>query len=95
MLTEPSLSETVLNWLTSIYYLGTIATIIVAAFWAFAKTKIFRELKPSLDLELQVEDRKIADGKTYILVLLRMTNTSKVLGCVDISFQPDKGADKV
>ena len=75
---EPDLSEILLNWFSVVYYLLASLAIGSAAFWAFFKTKIFRDFKPSLNLELQIEDRKIADGKTYLLVLLRMTNTSRV-----------------
>ena len=39
---------------------------------------MFRTLKPSLTLEITVEDQVISDDKRYVLALLKMTNTSKV-----------------
>ena len=75
---EPSLSEILLNWLSVAYYFLASLAIVSAALWAFFKMRIFREFRPSLNLELQIEDLKIGSGKTYILVLLKMTNTSKV-----------------
>ena len=76
--TEPSLVEIALTCIRAIYYGLASFGIIAAGVWAAFRVKQFREFKPSLNLELQIEDRKIADGKTYILVLLKMSNTSKV-----------------
>ena len=61
-----------------VYFLLASIGILAAAFWVVFRFKVFRTLKPSLTLELAVEDQFISDGKRYVLALLKMTNTSRV-----------------
>lgn len=75
----------ILDWLQAaltytrpVYFLLASISILTAAFWVVFRFKVFRTLKPSLTLELTVDDQAISNGKRYVLALLEMTNTSKV-----------------
>lgn len=70
--------QTALMFTRPIYYLLACLSIVTAAGWVVFRLKVFRTLKPSLTLEMTVEDQLISDDKRYVLALLKMTNTSKV-----------------
>ena len=74
-----------LDWLQAalmytrpVYFLLASMSIMTAAFWVVFRFKVFRTLKPSLTLEITVEDQTISEGKRYVMALLKMTNTSRV-----------------
>ena len=70
--------QTALMFTRPVYYLLACLSIVAAAAWVFFRFRVFRTLKPSLTLEMTVEDQVISDDKRYVLALLKMTNTSKV-----------------
>ena len=70
--------QAALMYTRPVYFLLASMSIMAAAFWVVFRFKVFRTLKPSLTLELTVEDQTISNGKRYVLALLKMTNTSKV-----------------
>ena len=74
---------------TRVIYHGIASVaIIVAGIWALCKIWSYRFLKPSLDLSLQIQTRRVAHDEVYFLVVLTMKNTSKVkvdYGC-SVSF---------
>lgn len=70
--------QAALMYTRSVYFLLASMSIMAAAFWVVFRFKVFRTLKPSLTLEITVEDQTISDDKRYVLALLKMTNTSRV-----------------
>lgn len=70
--------QAALMYTRPVYFLLACLSIIAAAFWMVFRYKVFRILKPSLALEITIEDQIISEGKRYVLALLKMTNTSKV-----------------